>query len=190
MSGRGSATSATRPAHGATAMWSSRTGRTRWAGPSRRLSGPPAQSRSPLRPGRRSTPPGITTPSSGGETGSSTASRGSTAARSSPPSRLWSPTSSARESGVIPSWWSATGSSPSLRSPGTHNTGATTSLPATKTGISTSSGSYCPNAYPATPTARRRLGAPSTTMRPRWSSSRSAANGATAPAPCTSAGRA
>ena len=42
--------------------------------------------------------------------------------------------------GVIPSSWSATGSSPSPRSPGMLNSGATTSLPAMTTGISTSSG--------------------------------------------------
>ena len=47
-----------------------------------------------------------------------------------------------------------------------------------------------PAACPATSTARRRPGAPSTAMRPRWTSGRSAASGATAPAPCTSAGRA
>ena len=125
---------------GATPMWPSRIERTRWADPSRRLPGPLAQCRSPLRTGRRSTPLRITTPLSGGETGSSTAKRGSKAARSSPPSRLRSPTPSARESEVIPFWWSATGSSPSPRSPGMLNSGATTSLPAMTTGISISSG--------------------------------------------------
>jgi hypothetical protein len=62
--------------------------------------------------------------------------------------------------------------------------------PGYQSGAFISSGSYCPNAYPATPTARRRLGAPSIAMRRQWNSSRSGANGATAPAPCTSAGRA
>ena len=62
----------------------SRTGRTPWAGRSRRPPRPPGHEPSPRRPGRRSTPPGITTPSSGGRAGSSTASRGSTAASPSP----------------------------------------------------------------------------------------------------------